>query len=78
MGEVAPSGNMTASGQYDVYGAKRAGGTATATSRQGFVGGLEHMADDETGLVYMGAWGCDLGTVYLPGGEFYRQWMVFL
>lgn len=31
VGEVDPNGNMTSSAQYDVYGAKRAGGTGTAT-----------------------------------------------
>ncbi len=54
VGEVDPSGNLTSSGTFDVYGAKRVGGTGAATSRQGFVGGLGHMTDD-TGLVYMRA-----------------------
>jgi len=54
VGEVDPSGNLTSSGKYDVYGAKRQGGTGTATSRQGFVGSCGHVTDD-TGLVYMRA-----------------------
>jgi len=55
VGEVDPSGNITSSGTFDVYGAKRSGGTGTATSRQGFVGSLGHVTDSETGLVYMRA-----------------------
>jgi len=55
VGEVDPSGNLTSSGTFDVYGAKRQGGTGTATSRQGFVGALGHVTDSETGLVYMRA-----------------------
>jgi len=55
VGEVDPSGNLTSSGTFDVYGAKRQGGTGTATSRQGFVGSLGHVSDAETGLVYMRA-----------------------
>ncbi len=55
VGEVDPSGNLTSSGTFDVYGAKRQGGTGTATSRQGFVGSLGHVTDSETGLVYMRA-----------------------
>ncbi len=55
VGEVDPSGNMTSSDTFDVYGAKRAGGTGTTTSRQGFVGSLGHITDTETGLVYMRA-----------------------
>ncbi len=55
VGEVDPSGNLTSSGTFDVYGAKRQGGTGAATSRQGFVGALGHVSDSETGLVYMRA-----------------------
>ncbi len=55
VGEVDPSGNLTSSGTFDVYGAKRQGGTGAATSRQGFVGSLGHVSDAETGLVYMRA-----------------------
>jgi len=53
VGEVDPSGNLTSSPKYDVYGAVRANG-GTATSKQGFVGSLGHVSDD-TGLVYMRA-----------------------
>ena len=53
VGEVDPLGNLTSSPKYDVYGAVRANG-GTATSKQGFVGGLGHVSDD-TGLVYMRA-----------------------
>jgi len=45
---------FTASPKYDVYGAARVGGTG-ASSRQGFVGGLGHVSDTETGLIYMRA-----------------------
>ncbi len=55
VGEVDPSGNLTSTGTFDVYGAKRQGGTGAATSRQGFVGALGHVSDSETGLVYMRA-----------------------
>ena len=54
VGEVDPLGNVTASKLFDVYGATR-GGSGTPTTRQGFVGGLGHETDDETGLVYMRA-----------------------
>jgi len=53
VGEVDPLGNLTSSPKYDVYGAVRGNG-GTATSKQGFVGGLGHVSDD-TGLIYMRA-----------------------
>ena len=55
VGETDFNGLLTTSAKYDVYGAKRTGGTGTASSRQGFVGSLGHMTDAETGLVYMRA-----------------------
>ena len=54
VGEVDPLGNLTSSPKYDVYGAVRANG-GTASSKQGFVGGLGHVSDTETGLIYMRA-----------------------
>ncbi len=56
VGEVAPDamGTMTSSPKYDVYGAVR-GNPGTASTRQGFVGGLGHVSDSETGLIYMRA-----------------------
>ncbi len=54
VGEVDPAGSLTSSPKYDVYGAVRAN-SGTASSRQGFVGGLGHVSDTETGLVYMRA-----------------------
>ncbi len=54
VGEVDASGSLTSSPKYDVYGATR-GNVGTASSRQGFVGGLGHVSDTETGLVYMRA-----------------------
>ena len=54
VGEVDPAGKLTSSPKYDVYGAVR-GNAGTASTRQGFVGGLGHVSDAETGLVYMRA-----------------------
>ena len=54
VGEVDPLGNLTSSPKYDVYGAVRAN-AGTASSKQGFVGGLGHVSDTETGLIYMQA-----------------------
>jgi RHS repeat-associated protein len=54
VGEVDVVGNLTATCLFDVYGAKR-GGSGTSTTKQGFVGGLGHETDDETGLIYMRA-----------------------
>jgi RHS repeat-associated protein len=54
LGEVDAAGNVTASRKLDVYGAVRAT-TGTATSSHGFVGGLGHPSEAETGLVYMRA-----------------------
>ena len=54
VGEVDPAGSLTSSPKYDVYGAVR-GNAGAASSRQGFVGGLGHVSDSETGLVYMRA-----------------------
>ena len=54
VGEVDPLGNLTSSPKYDVYGAVRANAGAAST-RQGFVGGLGHVSDTETGLIYMRA-----------------------
>ena len=54
VGEVDVNGNLTGTKQYDVYGTTRGIGGAP-TSRQGFVGSLGHVTDDETGLIYMRA-----------------------
>ena len=54
VGEVDPLGDLTSSPKYDVYGAVRAN-AGTASTKQGFVGGLGHVSDPETGLVYMRA-----------------------
>jgi RHS repeat-associated protein len=54
LGEVDPSGNLTASRTFDVYGAVRTS-AGTSTSRHKFVGSLGHPSEDETGLVYMQA-----------------------
>jgi RHS repeat-associated protein len=54
LGEVDPSGTITASRKYDVYGGVR-GSTGTGTSNHRFVGNLGHPSEDETGLIYMRA-----------------------
>jgi len=61
IGELDADNNMTTSGQYDVYGAPRAGtqqGVA-ATASQAHVGGLGHVTDASTcGLIYTRARCC--------------------
>ena len=54
VGEVDPSGNLTSSPKYDVYGLVRAN-PGTASSAMGFVGGLGHLSEANTGLIYMKA-----------------------
>jgi len=54
VGEVDPLGYLTSSPKCDVYGAMRAN-TGTASTKQGFVGGLGHVSDTEMGLIYMRA-----------------------
>jgi RHS repeat-associated protein len=56
--ELDDNNNMTTSGQYDVYGAPRAGTRqgGSPTSSQGYVGSLGHVTDAGTGgLIYMQA-----------------------
>ena len=54
VGEVDPSGNLTSSPKYDVYGLVRQN-PGTASSAMGFVGGLGHLSEANTGLIYMRA-----------------------
>lgn len=54
VGEVDPSGNLTSSPKYDVYGLVRSN-PGTASSAMGFVGGLGHLSEAATGLIYMKA-----------------------
>ncbi|MGI4791253.1 MAG: RHS repeat-associated core domain-containing protein [Janthinobacterium lividum] len=54
VGELDPSGNMTSSPKYDVYGGVRSN-SGTASSKMGFVGGLGHLSEANTGLIYMKA-----------------------
>jgi RHS repeat-associated protein len=54
VGEVDVFGNLTAEKKHDVYGLRR-GTVGTEKSKHGFVGGLGHYSDGETGLVYMRA-----------------------
>ena len=51
VGEVDPSGNLTCSRGFDVYGATRSQ-TGTPTSKHGFVGKLGHETEDASGLIY--------------------------
>src|SRR5579872_3812535 len=54
LGEVDPTGNLTSTRTFDVYGATRTS-TGTHTSKHGYVGQLGHPSEDETGLTYMRA-----------------------
>jgi RHS repeat-associated protein len=54
VGEVDPLGNLTCANEYDVYGAVR-GRMGTSSTAHGFVGGLGHLSDASTGLIYMRA-----------------------
>ena len=55
LGEVDPSGNITSSRKYDVYGLVRGGNNPGGTSSHKFVGQLGHPSEDNTGLIYMRA-----------------------
>ncbi len=67
VGEVDPSGNVTASRKYDVYGAVRAS-AGTSTSNHKYCGSLGHPSEDGTGLIYMRA------RYYEPGiGRFVSE-----
>jgi RHS repeat-associated protein len=54
VGEVDPSGNLTCSRGFDVYGATRCQ-TGTPTSKHGYVGKLGHETEDACALEYMRA-----------------------
>ena len=54
VGEVDPSGSLTSSPKYDVYGLVRSN-PGVASSAMGFVGGLGHLSEAGTGLIYMKA-----------------------
>jgi len=64
VGEVDPSGNLTSSPKYDVYGLVRQN-PGTASSAMGFVGSLGHLSEAGTGLIYMKAryYGPSFGAV---------------
>src|SRR5581483_4271082 len=55
VGEVDPSGNITSSRKFDVFGRLRGGNNPSGTSKHKFVGRLGHLSEDETGLIYMRA-----------------------
>lgn len=55
LGEVDPTGNITSSREYDVYGLVRGGNNPVGTSSHKFVGQLGHPSEDNTGLIYMQA-----------------------
>ena len=54
VGEVDVNGSLTSSPKYDVYGLVRSN-AGTASSAMGFVGGLGHLSEAGTGLIYMKA-----------------------
>jgi len=55
LAEVSPTGTITSSRNYDVYGNVRSGVNPTGTSAHKFVGNLGHPSDNNTGLIYMQA-----------------------
>ena len=55
LGEVDPSGTVTSSRKYDVYGLVRGGNNPGGTSTHKFVGQLGHPSEDNTELTYMRA-----------------------
>ena len=54
VGEVDVNGTLTSSPKYDVYGLVRQN-PGSASSAMGFVGGLGHLSEASTGLIYMRA-----------------------
>jgi RHS repeat-associated protein len=55
VGEIDPAGNVTSGKKHDVFGLARSGGSGAAASRHGWQGGVGHVGDGETGLVYIRA-----------------------
>ena len=55
LAEVGPTGTITSSRNYDVYGNVRSGVNANGTSAHKFVGNLGHPSDNNSGLIYMRA-----------------------
>ena len=55
LAEVSPTGTITSSRNYDVYGNVRSGVNANGTSAHKFVGNLGHPSDNNSGLIYMQA-----------------------
>jgi len=55
LAEVSPTGTITSSRNYEVYGNVRSGVNANGTSAHKFVGNLGHPSDNNTGLIYMQA-----------------------
>ena len=72
VGEVDPSGNLTSSPKYDVYGLVRSN-PGTASSAMGFVGGLGHLSEAGTGLIYMKARYYDPALGRFESQDFGRQ-----
>ena len=62
LGEVDPSGNITSSRKYDIYGLVRGGSNPGGTSSHKFVGALGHPSEDNTALIYMRARYMDAAT----------------
>ncbi len=80
LAEVSPTGTITSSRNYDVYGNVRSGVNANGTSAHKFVGNLGHPSDNNTGLIYMRARYMDPATgrfVSEDPGRHGRNWIVY-
>jgi len=80
LAEVNPTGIITSSRSYDVYGNVRSGVNANGTSAHKFVGNLGHPSDNNTGLIYMQARYMDPATgrfVSEDPGRQHANWLVY-
>ena len=80
LAEVSPTGTITSSRNYDVYGNVRSGVNANGTSAHKFVGNLGHPSDNNSGLIYMQARYMDPATgrfVSEDPGMHGRNWFAY-
>ena len=80
LAEVIPTGTITSSRNYDVYGNVRSGVNPNGTSAHKFVGNLGHPSDNNTGLIYMQARYMDPATgTFLneDTGRHGKNWFVY-
>ena len=79
LAEVSPTGTITSSRNYDVYGNVRSGVNANGTSAHKFVGNLGHPSDNNTGLIYMQARYMDpaTGTFASEDSKHDGNWFVY-